>query len=338
MSNGSSSAKKPARLGRGLSALVGTNPPIVVESTTRAVQKPTFQSTEGAPVATGGLVRLPIDSIAPNPQQPRRSFDETALRSLADSIARDGLMQPVVVRAVGDGYELVAGERRLRASRLAGQAEISAIVREVDDRASAELALIENLQREDLNPVERARAFGALCDRYNMTHAEVGERVGIDRVSVSNHLRLLELDEGLLAMIEDGRLGFGHARALLAVSDPARRLALGVLASEESWSVRAVERAAGGYNSTQGAGNAQDENDLKSGAEKTASHSADDSSRVRARAVLDDMERRLSEHLGTRVTLRTDRRGQKGSVTIEFFSLDEFDGILERLGYRQDIS
>jgi ParB family chromosome partitioning protein len=282
---------------------------------------------------------LQIGSIGPNPQQPRRSFDEGALQSLADSIARDGLIQPVVVRAVGEGrFELVAGERRLRASMLAGLTEITAIVRDVDDRSSAELALIENLQREDLNPVERARAFAALSDRYGMTHAQVGERVGIDRASVSNHLRLLDLDDSLLAMVEDGRLGFGHARALLAVSDATRRVALGVLAAEEFWSVRAVERAAAGYNSTQGAGNAQHENELKSGAEKAAANGADDSSRVRARAVLDDMERRLSEHLGTRVTLRTDRRGQKGSVTIEFFSLDEFDGILDRLGYRQDHS
>lgn len=334
----SNESKRPARLGRGLSALVGTNPAVAIETPTRTVQTSNIVPAASGPVVSGGLTRLAIDSIVPNPQQPRRSFDEAALRTLADSISRDGLMQPVVVRAVGEGYELVAGERRLRASKLAGLTEISAIVRAVDDRASAELALIENLQREDLNPVERARAFAALCDRYNMTHAEVGDRVGMDRVSVSNHLRLLDLDDSLLAMVEDGRLGFGHARALLAVSDPARRVALGVLAAEESWSVRAVERAAAERNTTQESASAADENTLNPAAAKSADPGNSDPTRVRARAVLDDMERRLSEHLGTRVTLRTDRRGQKGSVTIEFFSLDEFDGILDRLGYRQDVS
>lgn len=331
-------AKRPARLGRGLSALVGTNPAVAIETPTKSVQHANITAPERDVRGSDGLMRLPIGSIAPNPQQPRRSFDEAALRSLADSIVRDGLMQPVVVRAVGAGYELVAGERRLRASKLAGLGEISVIVREVDDRASAELALIENLQREDLNPVERARAFAALCERYSMTHAEVGERVGIDRVSVSNHLRLLDLDEVLLRLVESGRLGFGHARALLAVSDPSRRIALGVLASEESWSVRAVERAAAEHNSIQEISRVVDENTLNPAAANAAQVGDEQQSRGRARAVLDDMERRLGEHLGTRVTLRTDRRGQSGSVTIEFFSLDEFDGILDRLGYRQDVS
>lgn len=329
MTNGSSSPnaspKKPARLGRGLSALVGSTPPVRVGPDQT---KQEHNTQRARPDGAGpGLLSLPVGEIRPNPHQPRRSFDEASLATLAASIARDGLMQPVVVRrALDGGHELVAGERRLRASKLAGLERIPAILREADDRTSAELALIENLQRADLNPVERARAFRALIERHGLTQTELGDRVGMDRASVSNHLRLLDLGEDLLGMVEDGRLGFGHARALLAVGDPSERARLASLVVEEGWSVRATERAAGATDAAQQK-------------EKTPAPAQEaDSSRTRARAVLDDMERRLSEHLGTRVTLRTDRSGQKGSVTLEFFSLDQFDGILDRLGYKHDVS
>jgi ParB family transcriptional regulator, chromosome partitioning protein len=237
----------------------------------------------------------------------------------------------------GDGYELVAGERRLRASKLAGLETIPAILRAVDDRASAELALIENLQRADLNPVERAQAFRALADRYQLTHAQIGERVGMDRASVSNHLRLLDLDDEILAMVGEGLLSFGHARALLGVADAERRSTLARLAAQDAWSVRALERAAadpGDAEQQQIASSASGENSLRA----DAMQQNDTSGQTRARAVLDDMERRLSEHLGTRVTLSTDRSGQKGTLTLEFFSLDQFDGLLERLGYSHDLS
>jgi ParB family chromosome partitioning protein len=337
MTNGSPPAKKPARLGRGLSALVGTAPAVQVE------RAPTLSDTDSSANNAPGVVMLPVGEVLPNPHQPRRSFDEEALAALAASIGRDGLMQPVVVRRVsggggdgggggGGGYELVAGERRLRASRLAGLDRIPAIVREADDRSSAELALIENLQRADLNPVERARAFRALIDRHGLTQAEVGERMGMDRSSVANHLRLLDLDARVLALVEAGRLGLGHAKALLGVDDAGGRLALAELAAAESWSVRAVERAAAGEDG------ADASHPGVSHAPGAGARQSEHNEPSRARAVLDDMERRLSEHLGTRVTLRTDRKGQKGSVTIEFFSLDEFDGLLERLGYRHDVS
>lgn len=335
MTNGSSSFKKPARLGRGLSALVGTTPPVRVETTQpESVLSP--EPTAEPQSNPNGLQTLPVDQIRANPNQPRRRFDDDALLALAESIRQDGVLQPVVVRADPDGvgYELVAGERRLRATRLAGLDTIPAVVREVDDRASAELALIENLQRADLNPVERALAFRTLADRYQLTHAQIGERVGLDRVSVSNHLRLLELDEEILGMVADGRLGFGHARALLGITDAERRSSVARLAAEESWSVRAVERAC---TDTPEASQpvVTDEQ-----AKKVNSSSVDGTQQTqsRARAVLDDMEKRLGEHLGTRVTLRTDRSGQRGTLTLEFYSLDQFDGLLERLGYRHEIS
>lgn len=326
MSNGPTPFKKPQRLGRGLSSLVGAVPPVQV-----AAAPVSQQSPNDAPADGSRLVSIPVGLIDPNPNQPRRVFDQAALGALAESIRRDGVMQPVVVRAVGGRYELVAGERRLRASRLAGLEAIPAIVREVDDRTSAELALVENLQRADLNPVERATAFRALADRFGLTHAEIAERVGLDRASVSNHLRLLDLDEPTLAMVADGRLGFGHARALLGVADPERRRALAALAAEESWSVRAIERACAepapgdGHKSVEG-----------SAPVDTKAPNAQPT--TRARAVLDDMERRLAEHLGTRVTIRTDRSGRKGTLTLEFFGLDQFDGLLERLGFRHDLS
>lgn len=335
MTNGSSSFKKPARLGRGLSALVGTTPPVRVEATQPESVPPSEPAAEPRSIPNG-LQTLPVDQIRANPNQPRRRFDADALLALAESIRQDGVLQPVVVRADPDGrgYELVAGERRLRATRLAGLDTIPAVVRAVDDRASAELALIENLQRADLNPVERALAFRTLADRYQLTHAQIGERVGLDRVSVSNHLRLLELDEEILGMVADGRLGFGHARALLGITDAERRSSVARLAAEESWSVRAVERA-----SADGSETAQpvvtDEQTQKVNSSSVAGVQQTQS---RARAVLDDMEKRLGEHLGTRVTLRTDRSGQRGTLTLEFYSLDQFDGLLERLGYRHEIS
>lgn len=337
MTNGSSSTRRPARLGRGLSALVGSNPPVQVASNPLDTKHNANTSADVASPAAGpGLVMAPIDSVRPNPQQPRRSFDEEGLKALAGSIERDGVMQPIVVRAAEDGgYELVAGERRLRASRLAGLKTIPAIVRAVDDRTSAELALIENLQRADLNPVDRARAFRALLDRYELTQSDLAERLGMDRSSVANHLRLLDLGDEILAMVEGGTLGFGHARALLSINDPEARLAMARRAAEESWSVRAMERETSARSAGDASANhATPKNTGKgNGSSLTEEHNTN----VRARAVLDDMEKRLAEHLGTRVHLKTDRGGQKGSLTIEFFSLDEFDGLLDRLGYRHDL-
>lgn len=335
MTNGSSSFKKPARLGRGLSALVGTNPPVRVDAATEPAQNTNTQ-TSTEPLLNS-LSWLPVDSIRANPNQPRRHFDDDALLGLAESIRQDGVMQPVVVRRAGDGYELVAGERRLRASRLAGLETIPAILRDVDDRASAELALIENLQRADLNPVERALAFRTLADRYQLTHAQIGERVGMDRASVSNHLRLLDLDDEILAMVGEGRLGFGHARALLGVEDAERRGVLARLAVEDAWSVRALERAAAESGVAEQQAVAPPASGENSSRAPTTQQN-DTTGQTRARAVLDDMERRLSEHLGTRVTLNTDRSGQKGTLTLEFFSLDQFDGLLERLGYSHELS
>lgn len=331
---GKSGSKRAPRLGRGLSALVGPAAPVRVGPETAKDEYITKHNTniishnttlESGP---GGLVMARVSQVRPNPHQPRRVFDERSLEALADSIRSDGVMQPIVVRRVADGFELVAGERRLRASRLAGLEEIPAIVREVDDRASAELALIENLQRADLNPVERAQAFRALIDRHGLTQAELGERMGMDRTSVTNHLRLLDLGDVILEMIAGGRLGFAHGRALAGVSGEGDRARLAAAAADEGWSARRLEQEVAGITSG-------DRSRERDGVESSGSGGATgEDGPSRARAVLDDMEKQLGEHLGTRVSLKTDRSGRRGSVTISFFSLDEFDGILDRLGFR----
>jgi len=199
------------------------------------------------------LRELPVEVIAPNAQQPRRAFDEAALQALADSIAANGVLQPVLVRPVAGGtFELVAGERRWRAARLAGLDKVPALVRPRDDAASIELALVENMAREDLNPVEEARACAALVEELGLTREEVGRRVGRSRVAVSNLLRLLDLPDEALELLEAGDLSEGHGRALLLCEDHATRRRLARTAAAEGWSVRTLEARARGTDGAPG--------------------------------------------------------------------------------------
>ena len=195
-----------------------------------------------APEAPGaGAVELPIDSIAPNPKQPRKDFDDKALRDLSASLAQTGVLQPVVVRRLGDGYQLIVGERRWRAAKLAGLARIPAIIREASDAQSLELALVENLLREDLNPMEEAEAYQRLLAEFGWTQEELAQRVQRDRSSIANCLRLLKLPEIIQADLRADRLTMGHARALLALTSPAEQLRLREEILAHSWSVRATE-------------------------------------------------------------------------------------------------
>src|SRR3954452_1941107 len=192
-----------------------------------------------------GLREIPTDLIRPNPSQPRREFDDEALLALAESVKARGILQPVVVRPLSGGnYELVAGERRLRAAVIAGIGQVPAIVRETDESERLELALIENMAREDLNAIEEARACATLVEDLGLTKEEVGRRVGRSRVAVSNLIRLLELPDEALAMVESGELSGGHGRALLIVKDQTRRLKLAREARSHAWSVRETERRA----------------------------------------------------------------------------------------------
>ena len=211
-------------LGRGIGALIPGAVP----------------ASSPAPVGESGPTRIPLDSIEPNPDQPRRVFDPKHLERMAKSVSRHGVLQPVIVRKAGHGYQLICGERRWRAARLAGLSSISAVVTDVDDRDRLELALIENVQRADLNPIELAYAFKALC-ASGATQEEVGERVSLDRSTVANHLRMLELPREIQADVEAGRLSFGHAKALLSAGNPERRRYLRDRIVQEGLSVRATE-------------------------------------------------------------------------------------------------
>jgi ParB family chromosome partitioning protein len=191
------------------------------------------------------LRRVPVELIDANPHQPRQTFDEEGLAALAESVRARGVLQPVLVRALAGGrYELIAGERRLRAARIAELPEIPAVVRQHDDAASLEIALIENMARADLTPVEEARACAALVEELGLSHEEVGRRVGRSRVAVSNLIRLLDLPDEALALIEAGHLTEGHGRALLTVEDHSIRRSLARASAAEGWSVRELEARA----------------------------------------------------------------------------------------------
>jgi ParB family transcriptional regulator, chromosome partitioning protein len=224
----------PARgMGRGLAAILSVS--------------------EGPTGAADDLRMLPVELIVPNPKQPRRSFDEATLEALAGSLRERGVLQPVLVRpVVGGTYELVAGERRWRAAQIAGLETVPALVRERDDAEALEAALIENMAREDLNPIEEARACAALVEELGLTRESVGLRVGRSRVAVTNLLRLLDLPDEALALLERGDLSEGHGRALLLASDHGDRRRLARSASDDGWSVRTLEARARAANETAG--------------------------------------------------------------------------------------
>ena len=208
-------------------------------------------STEGGSVRAEELRQLPIELISANPRQPRKRFDEDALEQLAASLGERGVLQPVLVRpAAGGRYEIVAGERRWRAAQIAGLAEIPALVREREDAEALELALIENMAREDLSPIEEARACAALVEELNLTREEVGLRVGRGRVAVSNLVRLLDLPDAVIELLDCGALTEGHGRALLLAEDHRARSSLARSAVREGWSVRVTEAQARESNGT----------------------------------------------------------------------------------------
>ncbi len=258
------------------------------------------------PVAPSSPTELPVDRIVPNPFQPRRHFDEAALRELADSIKSDGVIQPVVVRPVGDHYELIAGERRWRATQLAGLTTVPVRVQDMADDRMLEVALIENIQREDLNPIETARAFQRLSTDLALSHEEIGRRTGKDRVTISNAIRLLQLPEQVHQLIAERKLSAGHARALLKVNDPAMLLQIALQTVQNDWSVRYVEQLTAER--------------VKPASETPKVEAATQDPNVRA--AVEELERAL----GTRVRI-VERGKGKGRVEIEYYSADDLDRI-----------
>ncbi len=319
---------KKRRLGRGLNSLLGGPVAVDIRPDTGAPAAMASPRAEGAPQGTIDFIT--VSSIAPNPAQPRRRFDERTIVELSESIKTAGVMQPVIVRKApgAEGfYELVAGERRWRAAKLAGLERLPAIVKELSDAESAQWALIENLQREDLGAMEKAAALRSLVDRFGFTHSEAAQRVGVDRVTVTNLIRLLELEPEIAAAIDSKELSMGHGRALLSVPAGKIRTELAAKAILNHWSVRRLEQEAAEVASAEA---------RPGGAEGNADGSggAGGESLLARQAGVKDLERQLSEHLGTKVKLILRRGGTRGRVVVEFFDLDHFDGVMSRIGFK----
>ena len=303
MSAAKSAPAKKRGLGRGLEALLGPK---------AAAEAPKLEAAPG-----DTLRHLPVDALRPGKYQPRRGMDADKLTELSESIKAQGVIQPIVVRQLPDRtFEIIAGERRWRASKQAGLAEIPVVVREVDDRTVVAMALIENIQREDLNPLEEAQALQRLIDEFDLTHAAAAEAVGRSRAAVSNLLRLLELPAEIRVLVQTGALEMGHARALLPLAVP-MAIALAKQASEHGWSVREVEHHV---------------QQLSAG--KTPTSKKPTAAKPKPQADIVALERELSETLGTRIDVLHGRAG-KGRLVIHYSDLESLDGVLERLRNRQ---
>jgi ParB family chromosome partitioning protein len=263
-----------------------------------------------------GLLEVPVAAIAPNPRQPRGAFEGESLTGLARSIQQVGVLQPIVVRPRNGGYELVAGERRLRAAKMAGLATIPAVIRQTDDTEALREALIENLHREDLAPLELAAAFQELLEELGVSQDELAERLGFSRPHITNTIRLLQLSEEAQRLLAEGKIQAGHGRALLGLSDPEAQTSLALRIAAEDLSVRQVEEVARTY--------------AKAGRPEGA---ADAAATVRSRRPPDpraaEVEEILSEELSTRVRVQMGRR--KGKVVVEFGSAEDLDRIVTRI-------
>lgn len=314
----SKGSERPRKLGRGLTSLLSNVPTEVsVHVPVSADPVPAVSATvpNSRDEILSDVVRVPVASISPSPFQPRRTWDAATLAALADSIRRTGLLQPILVRRVAGGYELVAGERRWRAATEAGLTHIPAILKTLTDEQAAEHALIENVQREDLNAMDRAHALRSLGDRFALTHQHLAERLGLDRSTIANLIRLTELEPEIAALISGGSLSAGHGKALLAAPAGPSRVTLAERAAKQQWSVREIERL------------------CKAGPAQKPIPPVNDRDQARL-AVLGDLQRQIGQQLGTKVSIVTDRRGKKGRVTLEFYGLDHFDSLMTRLGVK----
>lgn len=291
-------------LGRGLDALIP-----------QATDKRTGDSEDRVHV-------VPIEKVVPNPRQPRTVMDDDGLQELAESIRERGVLEPLLVRPMADGrYELVAGERRLRASARAGMAEVPVLFRDFGERASLEVALIENVQRENLNPVDEARAYQRLVEEFGRTHAEISKAVGKNRSTVTNLLRLLALPDEVLLHVSRGTLSAGHARALLKLADPADQVRVSRQALDEGWSVRETERRVG-------EGEIPDGVVPPDGVEPIVKPGP--ATKVPLDPQVQRVEEAIRKHLGTEVHLQHSDKG--GRIEIRYFSNEELERLLELMG------
>ena len=303
--------EKPKHLGRGLQSLLG---PITTEGNDFGQPQASPQITSNFPPdkeLQDSLRVLNITSISPNPHQARTVWDEADLMELAESIKANGIIQPIIVRRAGTGFELIAGERRLKAAQIASLTQIPALVRRASDEQMHEWSLVENIHRANLNPIERAKAYYNYVTEFSLTQAEAAERLGEDRSVIANYLRLLDLPSEIKQMLAGGQLSMGHARAILGLPTDDLRRKLANRAMAGRLSVREVERLVRKFLADTGR--------------------AKPTPKVKP-AHIADLEDKLGSQLGTKVMIETKNKGRRGKIIIEFYSLDEFDSITERIG------
>jgi ParB family chromosome partitioning protein len=294
-------------LGKGLGALLG-------EGAAAVQPQPVDQADRPAKLGDREAIMIPTEGLAANPHQPRKTFGEEGLEELAASIRENGILQPILVRRVDEGFEIVAGERRVRAAKMAGVGEIPALVCSLEEAESMRVALLENIQRENLDPIEEAEAYRSIMDHYGASHGELAAMLGKSRPQVSNMLRLLRLETTLRELVQSGVLSMGHARALLGVEDSALRLRLAREVERKGWSVRHLEQEVLRLTS-------QDEARPKRRRPQAEDPEA---------PALREFESRMSERLGSRCSIK--RRGERGAIRIEFFSNEELERVLEAMG------
>ena len=304
--------EKQKHLGRGLESLLG---PITsvrqVYANRKKNEDENYDNFPSDKELSESLKEISIDSISPNPYQARTVWDQQELEDLADSIKANGVIQPIIVRPATGGYELIAGERRFRASKLASIKTIPALVRQATDQQLLELALIENIHRTDLNPIERAKCYQSYLTTFSLTQTEAAQRLGEDRSVIANYLRLLDLPGEIKQMLAKRQLTMGHARAIIALPTDEIRRKLANRAMAGRLSVREVERLVRRY---------------LTGTAKPKKTEIPKPSHIL------DLERKLCTQLGTKVTIETRKNGNRGKIIIEFHSLDEFDRITEKIG------
>jgi ParB family chromosome partitioning protein len=296
-------------LGRGLSALVSSTAPVA------ATPPQAAEIAEVLPVnddITNGVMYVELGRIAANPEQPRTEFPEQEIAELCESIKALGVLQPILVRPWAGGYQIVAGERRFRAATRAGLSQVPVIIKELSDRDTFEVALVENAQRLNLNPIEEARGYQRLMDEFNLSAQEVAERVGKDRATVANLARVLKLPATVQEMVRAGQITVGHAKAILTVREPAAQLSLAQKVIDESLSVRALEAIVA--------------REVVLEAPKKAKSSKGSSSEE---AELPEVEERLRNALGTKVSIKRTKRG--GTIELHFFSDSELDRLVDIL-------
>ena len=303
--------EKPKHLGRGLQSLLGPITPQNDEALEASIAPALGANFPSDKHLHESLRELEIEKVFPNPYQPRTNWNESDLTDLAESIRANGVIQPIIVRPAGQRYQIIAGERRFRASQIAELKTIPAMVRDATDAQMLELALAENIHRADLNPMERAKAYQNYINTFSLTQAQAAERLGESRPVVANYLRLLELPLEISQMLVNGELTMGHARAILGLptDDLRRKLANRALAGRLS--VREVEKLVRKH--------------MDAGS-KPSRQIRDKSPHIM------DLESKLSSELSTKVNIETRKSGQRGKIVIEFYSLDDFERITDRIG------